>query len=180
MIKTIIRQWNRTHWHSYISCQPTNCTFNSHNDCTIARYLISHILRPLASILKKNNYHKGINLMWASRQPCWCDVGLRSRLLLDQWITLKDRNVENRVICHILLSSSVIRGLQFFWIEDDHTYTHIHIHTYTHTRTHTHTHIHTHTHAHTYTHTHTHAHTHTDIHTYTHAHTHTHKHTHTR
>jgi hypothetical protein len=57
-----------------IYLMPTNCPLNSHSDITISRCLISRILRLLASIIKQNNYHKGINLMWdhllVSIQPC--------------------------------------------------------------------------------------------------------------
>lgn len=37
-----------------VHLMPTNCTFKSHNKCTISRCSISHIVRPLASILRKN------------------------------------------------------------------------------------------------------------------------------
>jgi hypothetical protein len=57
-----------------IYLMPTNCIYNSHNDCTIPRCLISHIFRSLASILKKKNYHNEINFLWAqllvSGQSC--------------------------------------------------------------------------------------------------------------
>ena len=49
--------------------------------------------------------------------------------------------------------------MNWFPLEDTHTYTHTYTHTHTHTHIHTHTHTHKHTHTHTHTQTHTHKHT---------------------